>query len=86
MAAEKQNHSVAKTHLSIAQLDLADSQSAFQFADCTEVECLLNDRDNVLQALDSVLDFLDPSFPAFALGSDGFSSSVRSFSSTVFSE
>jgi hypothetical protein len=49
----------------------------------SQVASLRNDRDNVLLALNSVRDSLDPSFPTFSLDSDDFLASVGTFTSTV---
>ncbi len=46
---------------------------------------LRNDRDNALQALKSVRDSLDPSFPTFSLDSEDFFASVGTFASLVSS-
>jgi hypothetical protein len=51
----------------------------------SQVASLRNDRDNVLRALNSARDLLDPSFPTFSLDSEEIFSSVETFASSVSS-
>ena len=56
-----------------------DTLPAQQF----QISSLRNDRDNVLRALNSARDLLNPTFPVFSLDSEDLLSSVESFASTV---
>ncbi len=89
---------VSNAQLSDVRRELADTKTLLTDTQVTllgsldklaiqrsEAASLRNDRDNVLRALNSARDSLDPSFPAFSLESDDFLASVGTFTSTVFS-
>jgi hypothetical protein len=69
------------TDTQVTLLESLDDLSAQR----SQVVSLRNDRDNVLRALNSARDLLDPTFPAFSLDSEDLLSSVESFASSVAS-
>ncbi len=69
------------TDTQVTLLGSLDDLSAQQY----QIASLRNDRDNVLRALNSARDLLDPTFPAFSLDSEDLHSSVESFASSVTS-
>jgi hypothetical protein len=87
---------VSNAQLSDARRELADTKILFTqvtllenlddlSAQRSQVTSLRNDRDNVLRALNSARDLLDPTFPAFSPDSEDILSSVESFASSVAS-
>jgi hypothetical protein len=87
---------VSNAQLSDACRDLADTKTLLNDTQITllgtldgllsqqsQISSLRNDRDNVLRALNSTRDLLNPTFPAFSLDSGDLLSSVESFASSV---
>jgi hypothetical protein len=89
---------VSNAQLSDARRELADTKILLTDTQVTlleslddlsaqrsQVASLRNDQDNVLRALNSARDLLDPTFPAFSLDSEDLLLSVESFASSVAS-
>ncbi len=71
-----------KTLLDDTQITLLGSLDTLS-AQQSQISSLLNDRDNVMRALNLARELLNPAFPVFSLDSEDLLSSVESFASTV---